>query len=152
MPRLWVVDKHPDALKPDERPFWVAPEGAAEVLRQSSVVIITGSALVEGGLDSLLGQTATAREVVLAGPTASPWPSPFFERGVTVLGGIRVLDGPGMLRLVSEGGSGYFFDTVAEKVCVVRDRGGAAPALPPAMAAVTVPASGGSGRSPVTNR
>lgn len=123
--RLWVVDKHQEALKPDERPFWVPPERAKDAISQASVVIITGSALVEGGIDSLLGATANAREVILAGPTASSWPPPFFERGVTVLGGIRVLDGSGMLRLVGEGGSGYFFDTVAEKICVIRDRGSA---------------------------
>ncbi len=119
--RLHVVDRHPEALKADERGFWVAPDRAADALGEASVLIITGSALVEGGMDALLAAAPRAREVVLAGPTASPWPPPFFERGVTVLGGIRVLDGPRMLRLVSEGGSGYFFDTIAEKVCVVRE-------------------------------
>jgi hypothetical protein len=57
----------------------------------------------------------------LAGPTASPWPPTFFARGVHVLGGIRVLDGPRMLQIVSEGGSGYFFQREAEKVSVVRN-------------------------------
>lgn len=118
---LRVVDKHPEALKADERGFWVAPDRAAEALEDASVVIITGSALVEGGLDALLDATRNARDVVLAGPTASPWPPPFFARGVTVLGGIRVLDGARMLQLVSEGGSGYFFDTIAEKVCITRE-------------------------------
>jgi uncharacterized protein (DUF4213/DUF364 family) len=118
--RLSVVDRHPEALKADERSYWVPPEGAADVLAAASLVIVTGSALVEGGIDDLLASCPHARAVVLAGPTASPWPGPFFERGVTVLGGIRVLDGPRMLALVSEGGSGYFFDTVAEKVCLVR--------------------------------
>jgi len=120
---LWVVDQHREALKPDELPFWRPPAEAREVLSQASVVIITGSALVEGGIDDLLEAASRARRVVLAGPTASPWPPPFFERGVHVLGGIRILDGPGMLQVVAEGGSGYFFDTVAEKVCVVRDAG-----------------------------
>ncbi len=118
---LWVVDKHPEALKPDELPFWRSPENAIEVISQASVVIMTGSSLVEGGIDTLLEAAGNARRVVLAGPTASPWPPTFFERGVDVLGGIRVLDGRLMLQVVSEGGSGYFFDRGAEKVCVVRD-------------------------------
>lgn len=118
---LRVVDKHPEALKADERGFWVAPDRAADALGDASVVVITGSALVEGGLDALLAAARGAREIVLAGPTASPWPPPFFARGVTVLGGIRVLDGARMLQLVSEGGSGYFFDTIAEKVCITRE-------------------------------
>lgn len=118
---LWVVDKHPEALKTDELPFWRSPEQATEVLAQASVVVITGSSLVEGGLDDLLQASSQARRVVLAGPTASPWPPTFFARGVHVLGGIRVLDGARMLQVVSEGGSGYFFQREAEKVSIIRD-------------------------------
>src|SRR5581483_3672073 len=47
--RLRVVDKHPGALKADEREAWVAPEHAPAALAEASVVLITGSALVEGG-------------------------------------------------------------------------------------------------------
>jgi uncharacterized protein (DUF4213/DUF364 family) len=118
---LWVVDKHPEALKPDEMAFWRAPDNALDVISQASVVIMTGSSLVEGGIDALLDAAGSARRVVLAGPTASPWPPTFFERGVDVLGGIRVLDGRLLLQVVSEGGSGYFFDRGAEKVSVVRN-------------------------------
>lgn len=118
---LWVIDKHREALKADELPFWRPPKEAPQVLAESSIVIITGSALVEGGIDTLLDSAAQARQVVLAGPTASPWPPPFFARGVSILGGIRVLDGPRMLQCVSEGGSGYMFRDAAEKICVLRD-------------------------------
>lgn len=118
---LWVVDKHPEALKPDELPFWRPPEQAVETLSKASVVIITGSSLVEGGIESLLEAASAAHRIILAGPTASPWPPTFFARGVHVLGGIRVLDGPRMLQIVSEGGSGYFFQREAEKVCLIRD-------------------------------
>ncbi|MCB9079222.1 MAG: DUF364 domain-containing protein [Anaerolineaceae bacterium] len=117
--QLWVIDKHPQALKPDEAAFWRAPEQAIETITQADVVIITGSALVEGGLDDLLTAAGRARIVVLAGPTASPWPPPFFERGVHVLGGIRILDQEKLLQVVSEGGSGYFFEKEAEKLCLV---------------------------------
>jgi len=118
--QLWVIDKHPQALKPDEAAFWRAPEQAIETIAQADVVIITGSALVEGGLDDLLTAAGHARMVVLAGPTASPWPPPFFERGVHVLGGIRILDQEKLLQVVSEGGSGYFFEKEAEKICLMR--------------------------------
>ena len=118
--QLWVIDKHPQALKPDETAFWRSPELAVETIAQADVVIVTGSALVEGGLDDLLTAAGRARMVVLAGPTASPWPPPFFERGVHVLGGIHILDQRKLLQVVSEGGSGYFFEKEAEKICLVR--------------------------------
>jgi len=116
---LRVIDKHPQALKADERSFWCAPEQAVETLAEASVVIMTGSTLVEGGLDELLDTARNARRVIMAGPTASPWPPTFFARGVHVLGGIRVKDGEKLLQVVSEGGSGYFFEDFAEKVCVI---------------------------------
>ena len=101
--------------------FWRSPEQAAETLGQASVVLITGSSLVEGGIDGLLAAASNAQRIILAGPTASPWAPPFFEAGVHVLGGIRVLDGAKMLQVVAEGGSGYFFEDYAEKVSVVKE-------------------------------
>ena len=117
---LKVIDKHRDALKGEELLLWASPDSAAELLRKADVAIITGSALVEGGMDYLLELCAGVRQIVLAGPTASPWPEPFFARGVTVLGGIRVHDGAKFMRLVAEGGSGYFFSGPAEKIAVVK--------------------------------
>ena len=114
---MWAAE----ALKPDELSYWRPPEQVEEVLSQASVVVITGSSLVEGGIDGLLGAATRARRIVLAGPTASPWPPPFFERGVHVLGGVQVADGSRILQVVSEGGSGYFFDKGAGKVSVVRN-------------------------------
>ena len=88
---------------------------------EADVAIITGSAMVEGGLDGLLELCKGAHEIVLAGPTASPWPEPFFARGVTVMGGIRVRESVAFMRLVAEGGSGYFFSGPAEKIAIVKD-------------------------------
>ncbi len=117
---LWVVDKHPAALKPEERSCWVPTQQAEKFLAQASVVIISGSALVEGGLDALLAASRQARRVVLAGPTASPWPPPFFQAGVHILGGIRARDDQRLLQLVGEGASGYIFEQAAEKISIVR--------------------------------
>ncbi|MCL6498931.1 MAG: DUF364 domain-containing protein, partial [Firmicutes bacterium] len=66
---LWVVDRHPEALREDERPLWRPPEAAREVLSAATVVLLTGSALVEGGVDELLEASKRARRVVMAGPT-----------------------------------------------------------------------------------
>lgn len=119
---LCVIDNHPEAFKPEELGMWRSPYQAADALAEADVVIISGSAMVEGELDTILRAAGNARRVVLAGPTASPWPPPFFESGIDVLGGIRVLDPARMLQIVAEGGSGYSFGQAAEKVCILRDR------------------------------
>ncbi len=120
---LRVIDSHLSALKPDERQFWVSPEGVAQALRSASIVIISGSALVEGGIDFILEASAQARHRVLAGPTAPLWAPPFFDSGVDVLGGIQVSDPALLLMIASQGGSGYFFNQAAEKISLVREGG-----------------------------
>lgn len=114
-----VIDKHRDALKPDEQALWVPPERAAEVLKDASVVIFSGSTLVEGGIEELLSISKAARMRVMAGPTTPLWPHPFFKHGICILGGIRVLNGRDLLTIVGQGGSGYFFETAAQKACVI---------------------------------
>ena len=116
---LRVIDKHRDALKPDKDALWVPPERAAEALKDASVVIFSGSTLVEGGIEELLSWSDGARVRVMAGPTTPLWPRPFFKHGISILGGIRVLNGRDLLTIVGQGGSGYFFEKAAEKACVI---------------------------------
>lgn len=144
---LYVIDKHREALKEHELQFWRPPEEAPPVIAQADVVIITGSALIEGDLESLLDAAGEARTVALAGPTASLWPPTFFEHGVDVLAGIRIQDGVEMLQFVSEAGSGYFFDAAAEKVCVVRE---SARSKLPAAAMTTADSRQGREKRPLT--
>jgi uncharacterized protein (DUF4213/DUF364 family) len=114
-----VIDKHRDALKPEEQALWAPPESAAEVLKDASVVIFSGSTLVEGGIEELLSWSEAARVRVMAGPTTPLWPRPFFKHGIAILGGICVLNGRDLLTIVGQGGSGYFFETAARKACVI---------------------------------
>lgn len=116
---IQIIDKHTQALQTDDMPLWRPEDQATHVLSNADVVIITGSALVEGGLDELLDAAKQARQVVFAGPTASGWPSTFFGRGVHVMAGIHVHDTEKLLQIVSEGGSDAF-KPAAEKVCILR--------------------------------
>ena len=116
---LKVIDKHRDALKPDEQSLWVAPDRAAEALGRATVVILSGSTLVEGGVEELLGFSKIARVRVMAGPTTPLWPYPFFELGIAILGGVRALVPRDLLTIVGEGGSGYLFEKAAQKACVI---------------------------------
>ena len=119
---LYIIDKHPQALKEEERDLWRDPSSVDEIMPQADIVIITGSSMVEGGLDGLLTFCTKAREIILAGPTASMWPEPFFKRGVTVMAGISINDPDRLLQIVSEGGSVYFFTGPARKMAIVRKK------------------------------
>lgn len=126
---LRVIDKHREALKPEEQHLWIHPERAAEVLANASVAILSASTLVEGGIEELLSFSKAARVRVMAGPTTPLWSRTFFKRGVGVLGGIMVSSGRDLLTIVSQGGSGYFFEKAVRKVCVIDRRLAPAPAL-----------------------
>lgn len=123
--KIAIVDKHAEALKNDERAMWVPPESAVDALSRASVAIISGSALVEGGIEDVLAAAMAARVRIMAGPTTPLGPRPFFKHGVDVLGGIRVRNGKQVLEIVGQGGSGYFlFAEATEKCCVIKEQTG----------------------------
>jgi uncharacterized protein (DUF4213/DUF364 family) len=93
--RLWVIEKNPrgDDLEED---------AADRVIPQADVVAITGTALTNHTLDSLLGLCDPRAFVVLLGDTA-PLSPVLFDYGVDAVSGTRVLDPGLVLRCVSEG-------------------------------------------------
>ena len=91
--------------RPSFRGEGILPDTACEeYLPKADVAIITATALVNGSIDRLLELAGSAREVALVGPTAPITPEPLFKRGVTLVGGVRILDPDQTLRVVMEGG------------------------------------------------
>ena len=83
----------------------VLPDTACEmVIPNADVVVITGSALVNGTIDRLLELSSKARTVALVGPTVSCLPDPLFRRGVDYIGGLRIDDSDKAMKILSEGG------------------------------------------------
>jgi len=92
-----------------------AAEALAELPR-CEVAIITSTALILGDLDPLLEAAAGCREIALVGASTPLVPAVFAPLGVTLLSGITVTDGPGILQVVSEGGGMGFFGERIRKV------------------------------------
>jgi uncharacterized protein (DUF4213/DUF364 family) len=83
----------------------VLPESAAnEILPNCQVVILTATTLLNRTLDDLLTYCLAAREVAIVGPSTPLLPDVFSDRGVTLLSGVKVVDGERALHVVSEGG------------------------------------------------
>jgi uncharacterized protein (DUF4213/DUF364 family) len=61
-----------------------------KVIPQASAVLISGSSLVNGTIDELLGYAQKARVVRLWGPSASVIPDVLFDRGLNFLDTVRV--------------------------------------------------------------
>jgi uncharacterized protein (DUF4213/DUF364 family) len=112
-----VLELDPATLRPDELPYYVPAEHAPEVIPRADVFITTGTTLVNGTLDGLLKLLRPGAEAAVIGPTATLVIEPYARRGVTVVGGTRVVEPARLLDLLAEGGSGYhFFEKTVERV------------------------------------
>ena len=95
----------------------VQPDSAAgDLLPQCQVVIVSATSLLNRTMDGLLDHCKSAREIAVLGPTTPFLPGPFSRRGVTVLSGIHVVDGPRVLRVVSEAGGTRSFGKAVRKL------------------------------------
>ena len=92
-----------------------------EQIRESELLIITGVTLLNSTLEWILERARPNAEIALMGPTASMLPDPLFDRGVSVVGGVRVKRPDELLDLLAMGGSGYhFFDRLAERIVMMK--------------------------------
>jgi uncharacterized protein len=93
-------------------------EEAYRRLPECQVAVITSTALLLGDLDRLLEAAGGCREVALVGPSTPLVPEVLGPLGVTLLSGMTVNDGPGILQVVSEGGGTGYFGKRVRKVNV----------------------------------
>jgi hypothetical protein len=97
---LYIIERSP--ILREEGTF---PDTAAEdLLPQGDVVVATGSSLANGTIDRILELYNNAREFALVGPSANVISNPLFDRGVTAIGGVKILDGDRMIQIIAEGG------------------------------------------------
>ncbi len=123
--RFFIIERTPEALRPEEMEYYRPPSEVSHVLSESEVVFITGSAIVNHTIDELLSQTRSDSRVGIIGPTASMVPDVFFRDGVDIMAGIRITDPGLMLRVLGEGGSGYHLSNAcAQRVVFVKNDGG----------------------------
>jgi uncharacterized protein len=95
----------------------VLPDSAAtNLLPQCQVVILSATTLLNHTIDSLLENCKNAREIAILGPTTPFLPGLFRRRGVTMLSGVHVVDGPQVLRVVSEAGGTRHFGRAVRKL------------------------------------
>jgi len=103
---LYVIERNPRAISKGGTPL-LPEELSKKLLPKADIVIASGSTVVNHTVGEVLRLSRKARQVVLSGPTASMIPDPFFKRGVTVMGGVKIIDADRMLQVVGEAGSGY---------------------------------------------
>jgi len=92
---LWVLERRPQTGD--------LPASEAErVIPRADVVGITGTALINATMDNLLSLCRSDALVVVLGPT-TPLTTVWFDYGVDIISGTRVVEPQIVLKLVSEG-------------------------------------------------
>lgn len=70
-----------------------------------NVVVGTSTMLLNDTLDAMLAAAPMAQRFAVIGPSAGLWPDVLFARGVTLLGGTRIVDGNGFRAAMASGAS-----------------------------------------------
>ncbi len=116
-----VLEQNPDALKPEEMPFYRPAELAPEIVPAADVLLITGATLLNDTLEDLLALARPDARVTVLGPTVGMLPDAFLARGADVLGSVRITQPDAFLDLLAEGGSApHFLGRSAEKIVLAR--------------------------------
>lgn len=118
---FFIIEKNTQTLRPEEMKNF-RPQGEMEpTLKESEVIISTGTAIVNHTIDAILSCLEPRHRVAIIGPTASMIPDAFFERGVRILAGIRIFDPDRMIKILKQGGSGYhLMKECSEKIAFLR--------------------------------
>ena len=118
---FFVVEKNPQTLRSDEMKCYRPESEMASTLEKSDVVIITGTAIVNHTIDTILSHITGNRRTAIIGPTASMIPDAFFKRGVTVMAGVRILNPDLMIKILKQGGSAYhLLKQCSEKITFIK--------------------------------
>jgi hypothetical protein len=92
---LWVVERKPQSGD-------IPASEAKRVIPQADIIAITGTALINGTMGELLSWCPKKSIVMVLGAT-TPLSPVWFDYGVDLVSGTRIIDPELVLRLVSEG-------------------------------------------------
>jgi len=117
---FFIVERNTQTLRPDEMKYYRPESEMPFALKESEVVIVTGTAIVNHSIDKILSFLSDGKRTAIIGPTASMIPDAFFERGVNVMAGVRILEPDLMINILKQGGSAYhLLKQCSEKIAFV---------------------------------
>jgi uncharacterized protein (DUF4213/DUF364 family) len=118
---FFIVEKNPQTLRPDEMKYYKSDSEMATALKNSDDVIITGTAIVNHTIDTILSHIASNKRTAIIGPTASLIPDSFYRRGLDIMAGVRIMDPNLMIKILKQGGSAYhLLKKCSEKIAFIR--------------------------------
>ena len=105
--KIHLIERKKDSLAEDEIRLLVPEERITDILPRCDAVIITGAAIANGTMETLLDLTPEDATVIVAGPTAGFLPDALFARGVSIVSTVVVPDPDRALDLLAEGNGAF---------------------------------------------
>jgi uncharacterized protein (DUF4213/DUF364 family) len=119
--RLYVLELNENALKQEDKKYFVPASEFGKVIPLSDIIIITGQTLVNGTIDELLNFVKKDSTVIVTGPSGSILPDVLFRNGVSMIGALRIVKPELVFDVVGQGGLGYhLFRYCAQKICILK--------------------------------
>jgi uncharacterized protein (DUF4213/DUF364 family) len=118
---FFIIERNPQTLRLDEMKYFRSDSEMATTLKNSDDVIITGTAIVNHTIDTVLSHIASNKRTAIIGPTASLIPDAFYRRGLDIMAGVRIMDPGLMIKILKQGGSAYhLLKECSEKIAFIR--------------------------------
>jgi uncharacterized protein (DUF4213/DUF364 family) len=119
---FFIIEKNSQTLRPDEMKYFKLESEMRNALEKSTVVIVTGTAIVNHTIDPILSMITNGKRTAVIGPTASMLPDAFFKRGLQVMAGVKILDSDLMIKILKQGGSAYhLLKECSEKIAFIKE-------------------------------
>ncbi|MHA1894013.1 MAG: Rossmann-like domain-containing protein [Candidatus Helarchaeota archaeon] len=105
---------------------WKVPENV-EIFQDSShlgninKLILSGSSILFNDFDNILNRYKNIEKIAIIGPSMGAIPEPFFENGVSVIGGIKILNPQLLHQRVMEGGGMPNFKGCYRKYLIINE-------------------------------
>jgi uncharacterized protein (DUF4213/DUF364 family) len=117
---FFIIEKNPQTLRIDEMKYFKPESEMRDALEKSSVVIMTGTAIVNHTIDHILSLLRNGIRAGIIGPTASMIPDAFFRKGVKIMAGVQISNPDLMMKILKQGGSAYhLLKECSEKIVLI---------------------------------
>jgi len=117
---FFIIEKNPQTLRLDEMKHFKPESEMRDALEKSSVVIMTGTAIVNHTIDVILSLLRNGIRAGIIGPTASMIPDAFFRKGVRIMAGVQISNPDLMMKILKQGGSAYhLLKECSEKIVLI---------------------------------
>lgn len=104
---FFIIEKNSQTLRLDEMKYFKPKPKMRDALEKSSVVVMTGTAIVNHTIDHILSLLKNGIRVGIIGPTASMIPDAFFKKDVQIMAGVQISNPDLMIKILKQGGSAY---------------------------------------------